>query len=74
MVPGAVILEATGGYERAVVAELAANGLPVVVVNPRQVREFARAQVSSPKPIIDAKFTASPLCHNLNYRQGFAVV
>jgi len=39
----AIILEATGGYERAVVAELAAAGLPVVVVNPRQVRDFARA-------------------------------
>jgi transposase len=39
----AIILEATGGYERAAVAELAAAGLPVVVVNPRQVRDFARA-------------------------------
>jgi transposase len=39
----AVILEATGGYQRAIVAELAAAGLPVVVVNPRQVRDFARA-------------------------------
>lgn len=38
-----VVLEATGGYERVVVAELAAAGLPVVVVNPRQVRHFARA-------------------------------
>ena len=33
--------KATGGYERAVVAALA--GLPVVVVNPRQTRDFARA-------------------------------
>ncbi|TWT73853.1 Transposase [Posidoniimonas polymericola] len=38
-----IILEATGGYERAAVAELAGAGLPVVVVNPRQVRDFARA-------------------------------
>lgn len=38
-----IVLEATGGYERAVVAELAAADLPVVVVNPRQVRDFARA-------------------------------
>lgn len=38
-----VIVEATGGYERAVVAELASAGLPVIVVNPRQVRDFARA-------------------------------
>jgi transposase len=38
-----IVVEATGGYERLIVAELAAAGLPVVVVNPRQVRDFARA-------------------------------
>lgn len=38
-----IVLEATGGYEAAAVAELAAAGLPVVVVNPRQVRDFAKA-------------------------------
>lgn len=38
-----IVLEATGGFETAVVAALAHAGLPVVVVNPRQVREFARA-------------------------------
>jgi transposase len=41
--PVLVVLEATGGLERVVVAELAAAGLPVVVVNPRQVRQFAGA-------------------------------
>lgn len=41
--PHVVVLEATGGYERGVVAALAAAGLPVVVVNPRQVRDFAKA-------------------------------
>jgi transposase len=41
--PQAIVLEATGGYERLVVAGLAEAGLPVVVVNPRQVRDFARA-------------------------------
>ena len=41
--PAAVVLEATGGYERAVVAALAMAGLPVTVVNPRQVRDFAKA-------------------------------
>jgi transposase len=39
--PTRIVLEATGGYERAVVAAL--PGLPVVVVNPRQTRDFARA-------------------------------
>lgn len=38
-----IVLEATGGYEQSLVAELAVAGLPVVVVNPRQVRDFARA-------------------------------
>jgi len=40
---GLIVLEATGGYEIPVVAALTAAGLPVVVVNPRQVRDFARA-------------------------------
>src|SRR5262249_56932815 len=38
-----VVLEATGGLERLLVAALALANLPVAVVNPRQVREFARA-------------------------------
>jgi transposase len=38
-----VVLEATGGFERTVVGALAAQGLPVVAINPRQVRDFARA-------------------------------
>ena len=41
--PALVVLEATGGYERLVVATLAAAGFPLVVANPRQVRDFARA-------------------------------
>lgn len=43
LAPTALVLEATGGYERAAVLALAAAGLPVVVVNPRQVRDFARS-------------------------------
>ena len=38
-----VVLEATGGYERALWLALTEAGLVAVVVNPRQVREFARA-------------------------------
>ena len=41
--PVVVVLEATGGFEKPVVASLATAGLPVAVVNPRQVRDFARA-------------------------------
>jgi transposase len=38
-----IVLEATGGFERIVAASLAAARMPVVVVNPRQIRDFARA-------------------------------
>jgi transposase len=41
--PTLSVLEATGGLERAVTSALAAAGLPVVVVNPRQARDCARA-------------------------------
>ena len=41
--PALIVLEATGGYETAAVSALALAGLPVAVVNPRQVRDFARA-------------------------------
>src|SRR5580704_5679618 len=38
-----VILEATGGLETPVASALAAAGIAVAIVNPRQVRDFARA-------------------------------
>jgi transposase len=38
-----IVLEATGGYETPVAAALATAGLPVTIVNPRQVRAFAQA-------------------------------
>jgi transposase len=41
--PALIVLEATGGMEVRLAAALAAAGLPVAVVNPRQVRAFARA-------------------------------
>ena len=43
LAPTLIVLEATGGYELLCVAALATAALPVVVVNPRQVRDFARA-------------------------------
>ena len=43
LAPDIIVTEATGGYERALVAGLAAVGLPVAVVNPRQVRAYAQA-------------------------------
>jgi transposase len=41
--PQRIVVEASGGYEALVVGLLASGQLPVVVVNPRQVRDFARA-------------------------------
>ena len=41
--PAMVLLEASGGLELPLVAALAAEAVPVVVVNPRQVRDFAKA-------------------------------
>ncbi len=38
-----IVIEATGGYERRLVAELVAAGHRAAIVNPRQVRDFARA-------------------------------
>src|SRR4051812_32080876 len=43
LTPALIVLEATGGMEVRLAAALAAAGLPVAVVNPRQVRAFARA-------------------------------
>ena len=43
LAPTLIVLEATGGYETVVLATLVGAGLPALAVNPRQVRDFARA-------------------------------
>lgn len=43
LAPALIVLEATGGYEVIVAAALASANLPLAVVNPRQIRDFARA-------------------------------
>lgn len=54
-----IVVEATGGYERRLVAELAAAGHLVSVVNPRQVRDFAKAHgVLAKTDRIDAQVIA----------------
>lgn len=57
--PTLIVLEATGGLEMPCVGALAAEGFPVVVMNPRQVRDFARAtgQLAKTDPI-DARAIA----------------
>jgi transposase len=41
--PDLIVLEATGGYEMPAAATLASAGLPVAVINPRQVRDFVKS-------------------------------
>ena len=55
-----IVLKATGGYERPIAAELLNVSLPVVVVNPRQVRDFANGmgQYAKTDPI-DAQLLAT---------------
>jgi len=43
LAPALIVLEATGGFEVTVAAALASASLPLAVVNPRQIRDFARA-------------------------------
>lgn len=43
LAPSLIVLEATGGYEMASAAALAAAGLPVAIINPRQARDFAKS-------------------------------
>jgi transposase len=60
-IPGVhIICEATGGYERAVVAALHAATIPVSVINPARVRQFARAsgELAKTDPIDAAVLTA----------------
>lgn len=57
--PTLIVLEATGGVETVLVGELAAAALPVAVVNPRQVRDFARATGHLAKTdVLDAQVLA----------------
>ena len=54
-----IILEATGGYEISLVASLSLAGLPVVVLNPRQVRDFAKAKgILAKTDLIDSRVLA----------------
>ena len=57
--PELVVLEASGGYEAALFERLSAKQLPVALLNPRHVRQFARASGRLAKTdAIDAKVLA----------------
>lgn len=60
LAPGLIVAEATGGLERLLIAELAMQNLPLVVVNPRQVRDFAKASGQLAKTdALDARILAA---------------
>lgn len=60
LAPQVIVVEATGGYERALVAACATAGLPIAVINPRQVRAFAQALGHTAKTdAIDAQVLAA---------------
>ena len=52
LAPTLVVLEATGGLQLPLAAALAIEGIPLVVVNPRQVRDFAKAIGRLAKPVL----------------------
>jgi len=57
--PGLVVMEATGGYETAAAIAIAAAGLRLAVVNPRQVRDFAKASgILAKTDALDARVIA----------------
>lgn len=58
--PNLIVMEATGGLEMRLASELAAKGLPVAVINPRQARDFAKATGQLAKTdMVDAAVLAS---------------
>lgn len=58
--PTLIVMEATGGLEMRLASELAAKGLPVAVINPRQARDFAKATGQLAKTdTVDAAVLAS---------------
>ena len=59
LAPARIVVESTGGYERALVRKLAEAGLLVVVVNPRRVRSFGQAMgILAKTDAIDAHLLA----------------
>lgn len=60
VVPTLIVMEATGGLEMRLASELAAKGLPVAVINPRQARDFAKATGQLAKTdLVDATVLAA---------------
>ena len=57
--PSLIVLEATGGYEVSIAAELQSKGFPIAVVNPRHIRDFARSVgILAKTDVLDAKVIA----------------
>lgn len=57
--PALIVMEATGGYERPLAAELHEAGVPVAVINPKRIRDFAKSVGQLAKTdILDARIIA----------------
>jgi transposase len=60
LLPTLIVVEATGGLEMRLAGELAAKGLPVAIINPRQARDFAKATGQLAKTdVVDAAILAA---------------
>ena len=68
--PRVIVLEATGGYETARRSALTAAGLPVAIVNPRQVRDFANALGPLEKTDASMQRSSPPLPRAFSPRLG----
>ena len=64
--PALIVMEASGGYERACADLLAAAGLPVAVINPRQARRFAGSLGQLAKTDRTGHAPTPDRCHGCN--------
>jgi len=72
LAPDLIVVEATGGYQRAVVLGLYEAGLPVAVVNPARVRQYARAcgLLAKTDKLVASKSKQTSLEANLQTKDG----
>ena len=69
--PALVLMESTGGLELSLVAALAAAALPVVVVNPRQMRDFAQGHGNTGEDRCPGRITRKARRLTLHLPQGW---
>lgn len=70
LTPARIVLEGTGGLQAPLVAALGLAGLPVVVMNPRQIRDFAKGKGSARKPTGSMRSCSRSLGRSIGRRCG----